>query len=176
MDKVWRILVEYSLLLVLGAIVALFWANLAPQSYLAVVDVTLLEPSPVGHLHHGPNGESHRVLTLRFLVNDILMALFFALAGKEVWEAVALRTGELRGRKALTPLIATVGGMAGPALIYMLGAVALGKAAVLASGWAIRPPPTSRSPIWWGGWCSAPVIRRSASCCCWPSPTTRAAC
>jgi len=137
MDKVWRILVEYSLLLVLGAIVALFWANLAPQSYLAVVDVTLLEPSPVGHLHHGPNGESHRVLTLRFLVNDILMALFFALAGKEVWEAVALRTGELRGRKALTPLIATVGGMAGPALIYMLGAVALGKAAVLASGWAI---------------------------------------
>lgn len=137
MDRVWRILVEYSLLLVLGAVIALLWANLAPQSYLALVDVTLLEPSPVGHLHHGADGESHRVLTLRFLINDILMALFFALAGKEVWEAVALRSGELRGKKALTPLIATVGGMAGPALIYMLGAVALGKAAVLASGWAI---------------------------------------
>ena len=137
MDKVWRIMIEYSVLLVSGAVIALLWANLAPQSYLAVVDVTLLDPSPIGHLHHGTDGERYRVLTLRFLINDVLMALFFALAGKEVWEAVTLRSGELRGRKALTPLIATVGGMAGPALIYTLGAVALGKAAALASGWAI---------------------------------------
>ena len=30
----------------------------------------------------------------------MLMALFFAIAGKEVWEAVALKNGALRGRTA----------------------------------------------------------------------------
>ena len=35
------------------------------------------------------------------------MAFFFAIAAKEVWEGIVLKDGELRGKKAVTPLIAT---------------------------------------------------------------------
>ena len=65
------------------------------------------------------------------------MALFFAMAGKEVWKAVALKNGSLRGKKALTPLVATAGGIIGPAGVYLLGAYMLGKLAILSNGWAI---------------------------------------
>lgn len=37
------------------------------------------------------------------------MALFFAIAAKEVWEAVALKDGSLRGKKAATPLFCNFG-------------------------------------------------------------------
>ena len=37
----------------------------------------------------------------------------------------------------MTPLIATAGGMLGPAAVYLLGAAMLGSFGVLASGWAI---------------------------------------
>ena len=130
--NVWNFVQEYSLLLIIGAVSALIWANLDYDSYHHLVDMVLIEHSPVGHLHDG-----HRTLTLHYLINDVLMALFFAMAGKEVWEAVILKNGSLRGRKALTPLIATAGGMLGPIGIYFAGAFLLGKFAILANGWAI---------------------------------------
>jgi NhaA family Na+:H+ antiporter len=101
------------------------------------MEFVLIENSPVGHLHVDADGHAHRTLTLHYLINDVLMALFFAIAGKEVWEAVALKNGALRGRKALTPLIATAGGMLGPVTVYLLGAAMVGKFALLANGWAI---------------------------------------
>ena len=125
------------MLLIVGALAGLIWANLDPHSYHAFVDYPLLTGGPIGALHVGPDGVAHRVLTLHFLINDLLMALFFAIAGAEVWEAVALKGGALRGRKAMTPLIATAGGMIGPALIYLVGAALLGSFAALARGWAI---------------------------------------
>ncbi len=111
---------------------ALIWANIDYYSYHHIVDIVLFDHSPIGHLHDG-----HRTLTLHYLINDVLMALFFGIAGKEVWEAVALKNGSLRGKKALTPLIATAGGMIGPVSVYLLGAFAVGKFAALANGWAI---------------------------------------
>lgn len=137
MHHVWRRIEEYSLLLLLGAVTALVWANISPASYHAVIDYPLWHGGPIGHLHVDEAGHSERVMTFHFLVNDVLMALFFALAGKEVWEAVALRQGSLRGRKAMTPLIATSGGMIGPVLVYLLGALLIGQFGVLARGWAI---------------------------------------
>ena len=131
-NSLWSFIEEYSVLLILGAFGALAWANIHYESYHHVVDMVILDHSPVGHLHDG-----HRTLTLHYLINDILMALFFAIAGKEVWEAVALKSGSLRGKKALTPLIATAGGMFGPISIYLLGAALVGKFAILANGWAI---------------------------------------
>ena len=119
-------------MLIFGALSALIWANIHYDSYHHIVDFVILDHSPVGHLHDG-----HRTLTVHYLVNDVLMALFFALAGKEVWEAVALKDGSLRGKKAMTPLIATAGGMIGPVAIYLVGAFLLGKFAILANGWAI---------------------------------------
>jgi len=137
MYRVWGFLSEYSLLLIAGALIGLGWANLDPASYHAFVEFPLLEGGPVGHLHLDPEGHAHRTLTLHYLINDMLMALFFAIAGKEVWEAVALRNGALRGRKAITPLVATAGGMIGPVAVYLGGAAALGSFAALANGWAI---------------------------------------
>lgn len=137
MHRIWRLAAEYSALLILGAVTALIWANLAPDSYHRVVEFPLVQNSPIGQLHVDAEGTARRTLTLHYLVNDVLMALFFAIAGKEVWEAVALKNGALRGRKALTPLIATAGGMLGPVTVYLLGAALIGQLAELANGWAI---------------------------------------
>ena len=131
-NTVWNFIQEYSVLLIIGALSALIWANIHYDSYHHIVEWVILDHSPVGHLHDG-----HRTLTLHYLVNDVLMALFFAMAGKEVWEAIALKDGSLRGKKALTPLIATAGGIIGPAGVYLLGAYMLGKLAILSNGWAI---------------------------------------
>lgn len=137
MYRVWRFMAEYSLLLVTGALIGLVWANLEPHAYHAFIDAVLLHGGPVGMLEVAPDGTTQRVLTFHYLINDVLMALFFAIAGKEVWEAVALNNGSLRGRKALAPLIATAGGMIGPVAVYLLGALLIGQFAELAHGWAI---------------------------------------
>lgn len=87
-----------------------------------------------------------RSLTLNSLVNDVLMAFFFAIAAKDVWEALILKNGSLRGKRAATPLIAALGGMAGPVLVYLGLAALLGSQTcdAVARGWAI-PMPTGPS-------------------------------
>jgi len=136
--RVWNFIIEYSVLLVAGALIGLIWANLDYETYHHIVDFVLLKESVVGHLHYD-HGEAHRVLTVHYLINDILMAFFFAIAGKEVWEAVALKEGSLRGRRAATPLLATVGGMLGPITVYLGVAALLGSEtySAVANGWAI---------------------------------------
>ncbi|HBG97207.1 MAG: Na+/H+ antiporter NhaA [Rhodobacteraceae bacterium] len=139
MYRVWNYITTYSILLVLGAITALVWANLDAHSYHAFVDTILIKDFPVGHAHIGEDGHVHRTLTVHYLINDVLMAFFFFIAGKEVWEAVILKNGSLRGRRALTPLFATAGGMAGPVAVYLGLAALLGSDVfdAVARGWAI---------------------------------------
>lgn len=134
MYRVWNFLSEYSLLLIIGALIALLWANTDPDGYHHFVEFVIWDHAPIGHLHDG-----HRTLTLHYLVNDVLMALFFAIAAKEVWEAVILKDGSLRGRKAATPLFATAGGMFGPIAVYLGLAAFLGSDTynAVANGWAI---------------------------------------
>ena len=146
MYRVWNFLTSYSLLLIFGALVALLWANLDliipvegdPHYYFDLyhhmVDFHLWENAPIGAIYDGV-----RILTPHYLINDLLMALFFAIAGKEVWEAVALKSGSLRGKKAVTPLIATIGGMAGPIAVYLGVAYFLGSTTfdAVANGWAV---------------------------------------
>jgi NhaA family Na+:H+ antiporter len=140
MYRVWDFVTTYSLLMIAGAVAALLWANIGPASYEALVGWTIWEDAPIGHPHYAPDGAvDSRRLTLQVLVKDVLMAFFFFVAGKEVWEAVALREGSLRGRRALVPLAAAVGGMAVPVAIY-LGLLALilpGSWEALARGWAV---------------------------------------
>ncbi len=135
MHRLWNFVTTYSLLLLGGAALALVWANVAPDSYHAFIHYTIAGRAPIGEL----NADGTRTLTLHVLVNDLLMAFFLAIAAKEVWEAVILRDGPLRGRKAATPLIATLGGMAGPVLVYLGLAALLGSETwnALAHGWAI---------------------------------------
>lgn len=134
MYRVWNFLTNYSLLLVIGAIIALVWANVDHASYEHFVEFVIVDDFIIGHLHDG-----HRTLTLHYLVNDVLMAFFFAIAAKEVWEAIILENGSLRGKKAATPLVATVGGMVGPIAIYLGLAAFLGSDIydAVARGWAI---------------------------------------
>lgn len=139
MYRVWNFVTNYSLLLIGGALIALIWANVSPESYHDFVEWVIVDDFFIGHAHVDAEGHVHRTLTLHYLVNDVLMAFFFAIAGKEVWEAIILENGSLRGRKSLTPLIATLGGMIGPVSVYLGLAMLLGPAKFgeVANGWAI---------------------------------------
>jgi hypothetical protein len=129
------LLFDNSLFLIGGAILALVWANLDTDSDRATMDfevgrfLGIDQHDPVSAPDAPPaNGEpaaEHHAhpWTVAFLVNDILMALFFALAAKEVWEARVPGGALSNPRRAATPLLATRGGLLGPALLYVLGAV-----------------------------------------------------
>lgn len=117
-------LLENSLLLLAGAAAALLWANLDHPGYSALI----------GTAGHATG--AHHLVTPHFFVNDVLMCFFFAIAAKEIWEAM-LPGGALSSlRTAATPLLATLGGVAGPALLYLLGTYLLGES-MLNRGWAI---------------------------------------
>ncbi len=129
-----RTLVDNSFLLIAGAVVALVWANLNHQSG--------------GHSYHDlvhfdvtsiwrPDATASHGFSLHFIINDILMALFFAIAAKEVWESLLPGGALNEPRKAATPLLATVGGVLGPALVYMAGSYMTGTTIELGNGWAV---------------------------------------
>ncbi len=78
----------------------------------------------------------HHGFTISFLINDILMALFFAIAAKEVWEAMLPGGALSNPKKAATPLMATLGGVVAPAGVYLACASMTGES-VLMGGWAV---------------------------------------
>jgi len=151
MYKVWNFVTNYSILLITGALIALIWANIDPHSYHVLVEYPLWFNDIVGtdaakwvksYGHEygiDSAGGASKVLSMHYLVNDVLMAFFFAIAAKEVWEAVILKNGSLRGKKAATPLFATAGGMFGPIAVYLGLAAFLGSDVydAVARGWAI---------------------------------------
>ena len=109
MYRVWNFIANYSLLLLSGAAVALFWANTHPESYHHLVHYVLVEDFLIGEPEL-EGGSVTRTLTLHFLVNDVLMALFFAIAAKEVWEAV-VEASSSRFRPIMLTALSTVLGM-----------------------------------------------------------------
>ena len=151
MYRVWNFLTNYSLLLIFGALIALIWANTNPQTYHHLVEYPLWFNDWLGPSYkywakaYGDgydtfaSGGASNVLSFHYLVNDIGMAFFFAIAAKEVWEAIILKNGSLRGKKAATPLVATAGGMFGPIAVYLGLAAFLGSDTYNAvqNGWAI---------------------------------------
>ncbi|MCP4891885.1 MAG: Na+/H+ antiporter NhaA [Planctomycetaceae bacterium] len=89
------------------------------------------------HADDGEEHAGHHGLSIHFIINDILMALFFAIAAKEVWESLLPGGALANPRKAATPLLATAGGILGPALIYVAGSYLTGTYADLGRGWAV---------------------------------------
>ena len=117
-----------GVVLLLAAIAALIWAN-SPwsDSYYNFwhTDFELV----IGSYHMG--GESHH-LTLETLVNDALMAVFFFVVGLEIKRELV--SGQLKDPKAAAlPVIAAIGGMVFPALVY----VAFNSSGDASSGWGI---------------------------------------
>ena len=105
----------------------------------------------------GPVRVSHDI---RHWINDVLMALFFFVVGLEIKRELV--SGELSSvRQALLPVIAAVGGMILPAVVFV--AVNAGESS--ARGWGIPWRRTSRS-LWERSPCSDAGFRhRSGSFC-----------
>lgn len=88
--------------------------------------------------HHVPVGvgAARLELTLAEWVNDGLMALFFLLVGLEIKRE--LLEGALASlRRAALPVVAALGGMAMPALLYLLCCALFGAGSVVRRGWAV---------------------------------------
>ena len=101
---------EFSIPLLSGVILALFWANLDYHSYQEFIKKNLFP---------GFKFLGHK-LTLHFLVNDIFMVFFFGIAAVEIKQAFS-KGGSLSPiSKAINPLFATIGGVAGPIVIFFI--------------------------------------------------------
>jgi NhaA family Na+:H+ antiporter len=112
-----------GIVLVVAAAIALVWANSPWHGGYEALWSTPIE-FRVGSYQHEED--------LRHWVNDGLMALFFFVVGLEIKRE--LTTGELRDRRQVAlPVVAAVGGMAVPALIY----AAFNAGGPGASGWGI---------------------------------------
>lgn len=92
--RLWRFAVEHLLLLPIGALVALVWVNVGPESYYRIT------------------------FRLAFAVNDLAMVFFFALMTKEVVEATAPGGVLHSWRRVMLPVIAAVFATAVPAVAY----------------------------------------------------------
>src|SRR4051812_28339335 len=112
MKRAVSFVIERSLLLVVGTIAALIWANVAGASYTAFAQAT------------------------HFVINDVAMVFFFALAAKEIVEATRPGGSLSSWREAAVPLLAACGGMIVPALLYVVAMRGLGLPELL-RGWAI---------------------------------------
>ena len=107
-----RFALEHLLLLPLGALIALLWVNTAPDSYYRFT------------------------FAISFAVNDVAMMLFFALMTKEVVEATAPDGVLHPWRRAMLPVVASIGATAVPALIYVRLVERLDEP-ILSIGWPV---------------------------------------
>ncbi len=124
-----NLLREFSVPLLAGVIVALIWTNRSPDSY--------------NHFLHdhffGP-------ISFHFLTNDIFMVFFFGIAAVEITQSL-LPGGDLHPiKKSVNPLLATLGGVIGPAVVYLALNHFIG-APSLRRGWGI-PTATDIAFAW----------------------------
>lgn len=110
-----------GIILIACTMVSLMLANSPLQSsWLHLLDLPL--HLPAGHFPH----------TLLHWINDGAMALFFFFAGMEIKREIS--SGELSSlKKSILPVIAAIGGMLCPALIFML----FNHGTAAAHGWGI---------------------------------------
>lgn len=111
-----------ALLLLLATAAAIIWANISTGSYTSFWETHI--SLAVGDLQLD--------FTLHALVNDALMAIFFFTVGLEVRREFAI--GELTSwSRAMVPVIASIAGLALPALLFLLVAWPSGHA----SAWGV---------------------------------------
>ena len=133
---------EYSLPLIMGVLASLVLANLDSDLYRDIV-------------HYAPFGHDARLfnhnVTVHFLINGMFMVLFFGIAAREITESVAPGGSLNPPRKAVNPILATLGGVLVPAGAYFLIAfIIYGRSdefSTVANGWAI-PTATDIAVAW----------------------------
>ena len=112
-------LLEYSVPLIAGVLLALLFANIAPESYATF-------------LHQWP----HPTLPFSFLINDIFTVFFFGLVTAEITQN-GLPGGSLHPlKKAINPIFGTVGGVLMPIAVYLIVVAITGEKSLL-PGWGI---------------------------------------
>lgn len=110
LDRFLRIEAASGIILIVAALLALVWANSSGAS-------------AYRHLWHTSVGlrigDWEFTRSLEWVVNDLLMVVFFFVVGMEIRREI--HHGELsEWRRALLPLLAALGGMLAPAGIYLL--------------------------------------------------------
>lgn len=135
----YRRMLDTSAPLLAGIAGALVLANVDSGSYRQIV---------FGHLPVSFRGHP---LSLHFLVNDCFMVLFFGLAAKEIVDSLRPGGSLHPPRRAANPVLASLGGVAGPALVY-LGLIhgffrEAPEHEILMSGWAV-PTATDIALVW----------------------------
>ena len=128
--------------LILGVVLGLVAANVNHHWYETVVDF-----HPLGHDVY----VFGHALTIHFIINGMFMCLFFGIAAKEITEST-LPGGVLNPlRRAINPLVGTLGGVFGPVGLYFAMAwIFYGGSEVfsaVANGWAI-PTATDIALAW----------------------------
>lgn len=132
MYRVSPFLRNYAGLLLAGAGLATAWVNLAPDSYFDFIETFLFEITL-------PGRDAPVPFTLARLVGEGLMSFFLLFVGKELWEAMVLERGTLRGQRAVLPLSMAAGGVLGAVAVYLALHLAFETAeeSMPGSGWAI---------------------------------------
>lgn len=129
MKKHINLLREFSVPLLSGVVAALLWANMAPEGYRQFNHAPLFGP-----------------LSFHFITNELFMVLFFGMAASEITQS-CLPGGDLHPlRKAINPLLATLGGVVGPVLVYLSLNALIGTPS-LSRGWGI-PTATDIALAW----------------------------
>ncbi len=124
-----NLLREFSVPLLAGVLAAVAWANIAPESY-----------------HHFLHDPFLGPITFHFLTNDVFMVFFFGIAAVEITQSL-LPGGDLHPiKRSVNPLLATVGGVVGPAVVYLVLNHFIG-APDLRRGWGI-PTATDIAFAW----------------------------
>ena len=137
-----HVLQEFSIPLIIGVVAGLAVANIDNHFYEKLVDY---------HLFGSGAEVFGHPITSHFLINGIFMVFFFGIATKEITESV-LPGGALNPiPRAINPLMGTLGGVLGPAGLYLLLTwVFYGGTddfSVVANGWGI-PAATDIALAW----------------------------
>ena len=105
-----------GVLLMLSVIIAMLLANLpgTKEIYHSILETSL---SISVQSPHGDSWIFPKDMTVEKFINDILMVVFFFVVGLEIKREIVC--GELSSvKKAMLPVIAAMGGMLMPAIIY----------------------------------------------------------
>lgn len=129
MRRTINLLREFSIPLISGVIIGLIWANISPDTY-----------------HHLNEAKWFKNINFHFFVNDVFMVFFFAIAAVEITKSFHPGGNLNPIKKAINPIIATLGGVTGPIIVYITMNHFIGSPE-LANGWGI-PTATDIALAW----------------------------